>query len=186
MELVSNLKKYESSSKENYVWNNTVLKIGPEWSLEAGVRRMQPHINESINIIKELINQGKLSKDFVAVELFSGDACAMYGIKKAFPESKCLSLDMIYHPIWEEIKAIQSNHFFSQADFYKLYTDGFKFDCDLALTFNTYRGWENSVGPLKHLGIPLTHFEYWLKRNFKFSIVDGRDGTKAQLLKYEY
>lgn len=182
MEVVEKLKKYESNIKENYVWENTVLKTDSSWTLQNGIDRMRQHFLETYEILSKLIQEGRLKEDFTAVELFCGDAAILYLVKEYFPKSKLLGLDLLYHSTWDTIKSVQSDHHFSQANFFKLYYDNFKFNLDVMLTFNTYRGWNNSVGPLQHLNITLNDFESWSKKNFKFSIVDGADGRKAKLL----
>ena len=182
MEIADRLKKYETTSTENYVWENTKLKTGEDWTLEVGVERMSQHVRESIEILNKLISAEFIKENFTIGELFSGDASAMYAIKEAFPKCKPLSIDLLYHSTWKTILERQPDHSFSQADFLKMYKDDFKFDCDVLVTFNTYRGWDNNVGPLRHFGITKEAFEKWSSNNFKFSIVDGRDGVKAQLL----
>lgn len=39
MEIAERLKQYETTSTENYVWENTKLKTGEDWTLEVGVER---------------------------------------------------------------------------------------------------------------------------------------------------
>ncbi len=182
MEIVKALQKYETKDTQNYVWENTVLKTGSRWTLQQGVQRMQQHCQETTAILNKLLQQGKLKEDFSIVELFCGDAAVLYYLKKQFPKCKPLGLDLLYHSTWDTIKTQQPDQQFSQADFFKLYHDGFKFDLDVMITFNTYRGWNNDVGPLRHFNMNLEQFEGWARESFSYIVVDGVNGAKAQLL----
>lgn len=182
MEILDRLSKYESKKKDNYVWENTQLKTGSDWSLQVGTERMQQHFRETVSILSRLIDEGKLNESFSVVELFCGDAAMLYLLKKQFPNCKPLGVDLLYHNTWSEIKALQPDQQFSQADFLKLYQDSFQFGYDVMLTFNTYRGWNNDVGPQRHFGITLEQFEAWARKSFSYLIVDGKNGLKAQLL----
>jgi len=162
-------------NSDSYYWQNTILKTHDSWSLETATTRNKDNIDRTIGMIRQLISNNQLSEDFTVMEIFCGDGSILYSLKQEFPNFTCIGLDLLYHNLWDRIRSLQSGHNFVQIDFYDLLKNEINLNLDLMITYNTFRGWDNPVGPNNNFNkITIDEFKKWSHLNFKYSIAEGR------------
>ena len=178
MEAINILKKYHNPKSRknlinnpNYTWSNTPNRT--EFSLEKSIERF--NTDEIEHAISSMIKNNLIKEDFTVLDLFGGTGAILYLINKRFPKCNIICIDLLYHNSWEEIKVKCPNAGFFQIDFFKLKEEPLSLNLDILITFNTFRGWDNSVGPFYNQNYTKSHFCNWVKNNSKYFITDRGD-----------
>jgi len=177
---------------ENYVWANTDQRR-TKFDLEQSLERLAQFSNngdiELIHAISSMLENNLIKENFTILDLFGGTGAVSYIIKKSFPKCVSICLDMKYHNNWAEIQSIYSAsddfHFF-QINFFELEKESKPLNLDIITTFNTFRGWDNAVGPLVQHKYTKSKFMNWVKNNSRYFITDRGDVEKyLELLPFD-
>ena len=175
MELTDRKKLVRSNS---YLWANTVDRT--TWSLNKSMERFDPINNTRlgnstvgiIHALNQMINTGYIENNFTVLDIFCGTGAMLFYIKKNFPSCKIIGADLLNHNSWKEIMTEYNDSKFFSLDYFKLEKDQRPLGLDLIITFNTFRGWANSVGPEITHSYTKTEFSNWVKSNSKYFITD--------------
>ena len=135
-----------------------------------------PLIKNLIDILKESIKRGDLKEDFTLMDVFCGDASSLYFIRKHFPKSILIGLDIFKSKMWEKLTDNKDN--LIQVDFFNLVKIEQQPVIDCLLTFNSYRGMHNA-------SIVRSEFDGWVDNNFKFFITNLSSSISADMVKGE-
>ena len=160
METLKILNKYHIEDKNNNILNNYTWANTPDrsnFNLQQSIERF--NTVELIHALTSMLGTGAIT----------------YIIKENFPKCVPICLDLKYHNSWEEIKNKYSDFNFFQIDFFKLEKELQPLNLDVLITFNTFRGWDNSVGPSTHQNYSKSQFSKWVKHNSKYFITDRGD-----------
>lgn len=178
MEAIDILKKYSIQDNRknlinnfNYTWSNTPDRT--EFSLEKSIERFNTF--EIEHALFSMIENNLIKEDFTILDLFGGTGAVLYLINKRFPKCNIIGVDLLYHNSWGEIKTKVPNANFFQIDFFELKEEPLFLNLDILITFNTFRGWDNSVGPFINQNYTKTQFSRWAKNNFNYFITDRGD-----------
>lgn len=190
MEALKILQKYHTKDtlthqtlSNNYTWANTPDRTN--FNLKQSTERFTP--SELIHAISSMLEVGLIKENFTVLDLFGGTGAITYLIKEAFPKCIPICLDLKYHRSWEEIKNKYPDFHSFQIDFFELEKEPLPLNLDIIVTFNTFRGWDNGVGPLINQKYTKTQFSNWVKNNAKHFITDrGNVQDFFKLLPFEH
>jgi hypothetical protein len=176
MEALKLLSKYHIEDKsnkvlDNYTWANTPDRTN--FNLKQSTERF--NTTELIHAISSMLSNGLIKENFTILDLFGGTGAVTYIIKKNFPKCIPICIDLKHHSSWEEILKKYPNFNFFQIDFFELEKEQKPLNLDILITFNTFRGWDNSVGPFVHQNHTKFQFCNWVKNNAKYFITDRGD-----------
>jgi len=188
METLKILNKYHIEDKNNNILNNYTWANTPDrsnFNLQQSIERF--NTVELIHALTSMLENGLIKENFTVLDLFGGTGAITYIIKENFPKCVPICLDLKYHNSWEEIKNKYSDFNFFQIDFFKLEKELQPLNLDVLITFNTFRGWDNSVGPFTHQNYSKSQFSKWVKHNSKYFITDRGDVENYfELLPFEF
>jgi len=180
MEILKILNKYHTENKNNnalvnYTWAGT--RDRTHFNLQQSAERAMGMINDSntvelIHAISSMLENGLIPENFTILDLFGGTGIITYIIKENFPKCTPICLDLKYHNSWDEIKNKYPDFHSFQIDFFELEKELLPLNLDILVTFNTFRGWDNSAGPLINQKYTKTQFSNWVKNNTKYFITD--------------
>jgi hypothetical protein len=171
MEALEILSKYVDKSKTKnspYVWKGTPNRT--EWSLSQSVSRFTQY--EFVQGLKLMVEKGIIKENFTILDIFCGTGAVLYLIKEAFPKCQIIGVDLLIHKSWDEICNKYPDSKFFPIDFFELKNNSTPLNIDVAITFNTFRGWDNPVGPETLLSYTKKQFSEWVKLNFNYFITD--------------
>lgn len=167
--------------KQFYLWPRTPIKdhMQEEIIQRTGVSDFdlsQGHSRprQIISLIKTLLNDGSICREFSILDFPCGDAIVLWQIKKSFPQANCYGLDCN--------KGVYTTHEMVQRDGVLLYRaflqDLFINDpvepFDLALMLNTYRGWRSAGLRASEENLPKLA-DSWFARNTRFAVITATD-----------
>ena len=193
MEALNILSKYhKDTTKESYVWANTENRTN--WSLSKSTDRFNPRNTNSpgrstrsmLGAIHSMIDNNLIPNNFSVLDIFCGTGAALYIIKQNFPDCSIVGADLLNHTSWGEITSIYPDSKFYTLDYFELEQDPTPLNLDLIVTFNTFRGWDNEVGPGTTKSYTKTQFSNWVKNNSNYFITDrGNVENYFQMLPFE-
>ena len=157
-------------SKDNYVWKNTVDRTKTE-DIKTQLTRLSDRADMLLEILSNLINENKLNDNFTILELFCGNGVVLHTVKSKYPKCVPIGTDMLKFNMWDVINKEYPDVKFIQSDFFDIYNSGVELNIDVMITYNTWRGWDNGVGP--HTKISKDDFMSWAEKNFKYIIADN-------------
>ena len=188
MEILKILNKYHTEDKNNsalanYTWANTPDRT--HFNLQQSTERF--NTVELIHAISSMLENGLIQENFTILDLFGGTGVITYIIKENFPKCTPICLDLKYHNSWDEIKNKYPDFHSFQIDFFELEKESLPLNLDILVTFNTFRGWDNGVGPLINQKYTKTQFSNWIKNNTNYFITDrGNVQDFFKLLPFEH
>tara|TARA_Y100000592_G_scaffold11358_1_gene16063 strand:- start:878 stop:1465 length:588 start_codon:yes stop_codon:yes gene_type:complete len=169
METLDILQKYHISNKNNvlnkdYTWANTPDRTNFKYAY--------PIAKELIRAISSMLERRLMPDNFKVMDLFSGTGAVTYLIKESFPKCVPICVDLKYHNTWKEIKSKYPDFNFFQINYFELEKETISLNLDLIITFNTFRGWNNDVGPFINQNYSKQQFCNWVKNNSNYFITD--------------
>tara|TARA_B100001059_G_scaffold214888_1_gene231948 strand:- start:338 stop:937 length:600 start_codon:yes stop_codon:yes gene_type:complete len=176
METLNILQKYHIDNKNNvlnsdYTWSNTPDRTN--FNLNQSIERF--NTKELIHAISSMLENKLIKDNFTVMDLFGGTGAITYIIKKSFPKCIPICIDLKYHNTWKEIRNEYSDFNFFQINYFKLEKEIIPLNLDLIITFNTFRGWDNEVGPFVNQNYSKQQFCNWVKNNANYFITDRGD-----------
>jgi hypothetical protein len=157
-------------SQGNYTWRNTVDRTEDE-NLSSQLTRFSNQIDILLETLSQLVNENKLNEDFTILELFCGNGVMLHTVKSKYPKCIPIGLDLLNFNMWDVINKEYPDIKFIQSDFFEIYNSDIELNIDVMITYNTWRGWDNSVGP--NSKVSKDDFMNWAKKNFKYIIADN-------------
>ena len=183
METLDILQKYHIDNKNNilsndYTWANspdrTNFKLPQikDYSYHRWAFQTIDASKELISVIYSMLERRLIPDNFKVMDLFGGTGLITYLIKESFPKCIPICVDLKYHNTWKEIKSKYPDFNFFQINYFELEKETIPLNLDLIITFNTFRGWDNDVGPFIHQNYSKQQFCNWVKNNSNYFITD--------------
>ena len=163
----------ELMSSDDYTWKNTINRtVDHDW--ETQLKRFSDKVNILAETLNTLIQENKLKENFSVLELFCGNGIVLYMLKQRFPKCMPIGIDLLHFEMWDDINKEYPDVNFIQANFFDIHKSNLKLNLDVMVTYNTWRGWDNGVGPgVGSNLLSANEFMNWAETNFKYIVADN-------------
>jgi len=163
----------ELMSSDNYTWKNTINRT-VDHDIETQILRFSDKVNILAETLNTLIQENKLKENFSVLELFCGNGIVLYMLKQRFPKCMPIGIDLLHFEMWNDINKEYPDVNFIQANFFDIHKSNLKLNLDVMVTYNTWRGWDNGVGPgVGSNLLSANEFMNWAETNFKYIVADN-------------
>ena len=162
----------ELMSLDDYTWKNTINRtVDHDW--ENQLKRFSDKVNILAETLNTLIQENKLKENFSVLELFCGNGIVLHMLKQRFPKCIPIGIDLLHFEMWDDINKEYPDVNFIQANFFDIHKSNLKLNLDVMVTYNTWRGWDNGVGPGTANLLSANEFMNWAETNFKYIVADN-------------
>ena len=163
----------ELMSLDDYTWKNAINRtVDHDW--ENQLKRFSDKVNILAETLNTLIQENKLKENFSVLELFCGNGIVLYMLKQRFPKCMPIGIDLLHFEMWDDINKEYPDVNFIQANFFDIHKSNLKLNLDVMVTYNTWRGWDNGVGPgVGSNLLSANEFMNWAETNFKYIVADN-------------
>ena len=163
----------ELMSLDDYTWKNTINRtVDHDW--ENQLKRFSDKVNILAETLNTLIQENKLKENFSVLELFCGNGIVLYMLKQRFSKCMPIGIDLLHFEMWNDINKEYPDVNFIQANFFDIHKSNLKLNLDVMVTYNTWRGWDNGVGPgVGSNLLSANEFMNWAETNFKYIVADN-------------